>query len=304
MARRTVDFEGILPAMVTPFLEGEGTVDEPALARLTDRLIKAGSGGLIPCGSTGEFPALSLAERRRVTEVVVEAAAGRVPVAPHTGTLSTRDTIELSQHAEAAGSSGVMIIPPFYEPLPWPVVVKYYETIASSIGIPIIVYNLPGATGMRPTGEQIAELAAIEGVDWIKDSSADAVSLTELIQRYGDRIGVMNGWDTLTLYGLLAGTRASVWGAANFIPELCVELFDAAARRRDLDAACEVWSRIWPICNFLETSGSYVAAVKAGCELIGEPAGPPRAPILPLDPAARARLGQLLEVSRRVPVNR
>ncbi len=301
MARRTVDFEGILPAMVTPLVEGSGAIDEPALARLTDRLIKAGCGGLIPCGSTGEFASLSVAERRRVTEVVVEAAAGRVPVAPHTGALSTQEAIELSRHAEGVGASGVMVIAPFYEPLPWHAVVEYYRAVAGAIRIPIIVYNLPVATGMRLTGEQIAELAAIDGVDWIKDSSGDAALLTELIQLYGDRIGVMNGWDSMTLYGLLAGTPASVWGAANVIPELCVALFDAAARRRDLDAACEVWARMWPICNFLETSGSYVAAVKAGCELIGEPAGAPRAPILPLDHAAKAKLGKLLEQAGVVP---
>jgi len=303
MARRTVDLDGILPAMVTPMVEGTGEVDEPALARLTDRLIKAGSGGLIPCGSTGEFSALSVAERRRVTEVVVEAAAGRVPVVPQTGALSTRETIEHSQHAEAVGASGVMIIPPFYEPLPWPVIVDYYRTVASSIRIPIVFYNLPTATGIRPTGEQIAELAAIEGIDWIKDSSGDAVSLTELIQRYGSRIGVMNGSDSLTLYGLLARTRAAVLGAANVIPDLCVALFDAAARRRDLNAACEIWTRMWPICNVLETSGSYVAAVKAGCDIIGESAGSPRSPILPLGDEAKARLRQVLETAWSAPMN-
>jgi len=107
----------------------------------------------------------------------------------------------------------------------------------------------------------------------------------------------MNGWDSLTLYGLLAGAPASVWGAANFIPELAAALFDAASRRRDLDEACRIWARIWPICNVLETSGSYAAAVKIGCELIGEPVGPPRKPILRLDDAFRARLRAALDAA-------
>jgi 4-hydroxy-tetrahydrodipicolinate synthase len=293
MARRTVDFEGILPAMVTP-MTANGDVDEQALARLTDRLIRAGCGGLVPCGSTGEFQTLTIAERKRVTEVVVEAAGGRVPVAPHTGALSTRDAVELSKHAQEAGASGVMAIMPFYEPLPWVDIKEYYRAITSAIGIPVIVYNLPGATGVKLSGEQLVELAAQGGATWVKDSSADAVALTELIQRYGDRINVMNGWDSLTFYGLVAGTRASIWGAANIIPELTVELFDAAYHRRDLTDAREVWSRIWPICNFLETAGSYVAAVKAGCELIDEPAGDPRPPILPLSVEKKAELGALL----------
>jgi 4-hydroxy-tetrahydrodipicolinate synthase len=296
MARRKIQFEGILPAMVTP-MNADGSVDEAGLARLTERLIVAGSGGLIPNGSTGEFQTLSNAERRRVAEVVIEAAAGRVPVAPHTGALSTREVIELSQHAQNAGASGVMVVPPFYEPLPWPMLVAHYRAVAAAIDIPIIFYHLPVATGAKLSPEQIAELASIDGIDWVKDSSADAVALTELIQRYSNRIGIMNGWDSLTFFGLLAGTPASIWGAANVIPDLCVELFDAAARQRDLNAASKVWERIWPICNFLENAGSYVAAVKAGCEIIGEPAGDPRAPLLPLDDAARAGLRAILEAS-------
>jgi dihydrodipicolinate synthase/N-acetylneuraminate lyase len=107
----------------------------------------------------------------------------------------------------------------------------------------------------------------------------------------------MNGWDSLTFYGLVAGARASVWGAANFIPELAVELFDSIYRRQDLTEAREVWARIWPICKFLETAGSYVASVKAGCDLIGEPAGDPRPPILPLDESKKAELAALLKAA-------
>jgi dihydrodipicolinate synthase/N-acetylneuraminate lyase len=288
--------EGILPAMVTP-MATSGELDEQALARLTDRLIQAGSGGLIPCGSTGEFTTLSVAERKRVTEVVVETAAGRVPVAPHTGALTAREAVDLSKHAQDVGAAAVMVIMPFYEPLPWPDIKQYYQTITTSIEIPVIVYNLPGATGVKLSGEQLVELAAMGGVEYVKDSSADGVALTELIQRYGDRINVMNGWDSLTFYGLAAGTRASVWGASNFIPELSVELFDAVARRGDLVAGREVWSRIWPICNFLEHAGSYVAAVKAGCELVGQPVGDPRPPILALGEEKRAELAGLLKAA-------
>ena len=225
------------------------------------------------------------------------AAAGRVPVAPHTGALTTDEAIELSVSAQDAGASAVMVIAPYYEPLPFRDIKEYYRAVAAAIDIPIIVYNLPGATNVCLDGEQLKELAAIDGVDFVKDSSANAVLLTELLQRYSKYINVMNGWDSLTFYGLVAGARASVWGAANFIPELAVESFDLIYRRQNLAEAREVWSRIWPICKFLETAGSYVAAVKAGCELIGEPAGNPRAPILPLDAAKKADLAGLLRVA-------
>lgn len=297
MVRRKVQFEGILPAMVTP-MKADGSVDEGGLIRLTERLIHAGSGGLIPLGSTGEFNFMTNAERRRVTEVVIQATAGRVPVMPSTGATTTREAIELSQHAQEAGASGVMVIPPYYEPLPFKTIVEFYRALAASIDIPIIFYQLPSATNVKLTPAQIGELAEIDGLDWIKDSSADAVALTEMIQRYSDKIGIMNGWDTLTFFGLVSGTPASVWGAANVIPELCVELFDAAARRRDLDAARAVWKRIWPIVNFLETSPTgYVSAVKAGCDLVSEPAGDPRLPLLPLPAEDRATLKGLLQAA-------
>lgn len=297
MARRKVQFEGILPAMVTP-MKADGGIDEDGLVRLTERLIRAGNGGLIPLGSTGEFNFMTNEERRRVSEIVIQAAAGRVPVMPSTGATTTREAIELSQHAQQAGAAGVMVIPPYYEPLPFATILQFYRDLTAAIDIPVIYYQLPSATNVKLTPAQIGELAEIDGVDWIKDSSADAVALTEMIQRYSDKIGVMNGWDTLTFFGLVSGTPASVWGAANVIPDLCVELFDAAARERDLDHARAVWKRIWPIVNFLENSPTgYVSAVKAGCELVGEPAGDPRLPLLPLPAEGKARLKALLQAA-------
>jgi 4-hydroxy-tetrahydrodipicolinate synthase len=292
--RKHVDLKGILPAMITPFSPESGGVNETALAALTDRLIEAGVGGLVPCGSTGEFQTLSHQERCRVTEVVVNAAKGRVPVIPHTGALSTSEAIELSQYAEGAGASAVMVVPPFYEAPPWSDIVEHYRAIAAAINIPIMLYHIPSAHGYTLSAAQIGELAEIDGIDFLKDSSANLVQLTELMQRYGDRIQVFNGWDTLTFYGLAAGTPAAVWGAANFIPELCVELFDTVFGRGDLVAGRALWERIWPICSFLE-EGGYAAKVKAGCDLVGLPAGAPRLPLREVSESDRSRLSELLQ---------
>jgi 4-hydroxy-tetrahydrodipicolinate synthase len=292
--RKRAELTGILPAMVTPFTLGGDHVDETALATLTDRLIRAGVGGLVPCGSTGEFVSLSNGERKRVTEVVVEAAQGRVPVVPQTGALSTKEAIDLCQHAEAVGAAAVMVVPPYYEAPPWADIVEHFRAIAAAITIPIMLYHIPSAHGYKLSAAQIGELAEVDGVEFLKDSSADIVQLTELIQRFRDRIEIFNGWDTLTFYGFAAGTPASVWGAANFIPELCVELFDTVYSRGDLEAGRAVWQRIWPICNFLEEEG-YAARVKAGCELIGHPVGPPRLPLRPAGAKAKARLAELLQ---------
>jgi len=128
------------------------------------------------------------------------------------------------------------------------------------------------------TVDRIDELASIPGVEYIKDSSADAVLLTHLLQEFGDRLGIFNGADTLSFCALAAGAAGAVWGAANFIPELTVELYRHLAVEKDLDAAQAVWERIWPICHILEST-NYASAVKTACELAGVPAGPTRLPV-------------------------
>jgi 4-hydroxy-tetrahydrodipicolinate synthase len=281
-------FHGVLPALITPFTEDGGAIDEHALAANVERLIGAGVGGLVPGGSTGEFTTLSNAERRRLAEVTVEAAAGRVPVVAGTGALSTRETVELSVHAERAGAAAVMIVPPFYDPLPWRELKAHYAAVAGAIGIPIMYYNLPGATGVTLTAEQLRELP----VTCLKDTGGDAVAATELIQTDGPTL--LNGYDTLTFAALAAGVRAVVWGAASIVPEPCVELHRLLIDDIDLPAARELWARLWPLCRFLE-SQSYSAAVKAACAIVGDATGPVRAPLLPLEPAATEELRGLLE---------
>jgi 4-hydroxy-tetrahydrodipicolinate synthase len=277
---------------VTPFTD-EGPIDEAALRALVSRLVAAGVSGLVPCGSTGEFTTLSFDERKRVTEVVAEEAAGAVPVVPQTGALTTKEAVELSKHAEGVGAGAVMVVPPFYEPPAWADLLEHYEAVAGAIGVPIMVYNIPAASGTRMTVERIAELASIPGVGYIKDSSADAVLLTQLIQEYSDRLGIFNGADTLSFCALAAGARGAVWGAANFIPELTVELYRRLAVDKDLDAARAVWDKIWPICHILEST-NYASAVKTACELAGAPVGPTRAPVRLLDDDGRKQLAAAL----------
>src|SRR5918911_3988772 len=141
-------FHGVLPALVTPFTADGEAIDGDALRAIVERLVGAGVGGLVPGGSTGEFTTLSHAERRELVEVTVEAAAGRVPVVAGTGALSTRETVELSRHAEASGAAAVMVVPPFYDALSWPELLAHYAAVADAIAIPIMYYNLPSATGI------------------------------------------------------------------------------------------------------------------------------------------------------------
>jgi 4-hydroxy-tetrahydrodipicolinate synthase len=279
---------GVLPALITPFTRDGDKVDTIALGTIVDRVVGAGVGGLVPGGSTGEFTTLSHAERRQLVEVTVEAAAGRVPVIAGTGALTTRETVELSTHAEQTGAAAVMIVPPFYDALSWRELLAHYTAVADAIGIPIMYYNLPSASGVKLTAAQLRELP----ISCLKDTGGDAVAATELIQTDGPTL--LNGYDTLTFAALAAGVRAVVWGAASILPEQCVELHRLLIDDPDLPAARELWARLWPLCQFLE-SHSYPAAVKAACRLVGDTTGPVRAPLLALDDAATAELAVRLE---------
>jgi 4-hydroxy-tetrahydrodipicolinate synthase len=281
-------FHGVLPALITPFTEDGDAIDEQALAAIVDRLVGAGVGGLVPGGSTGEFTTLTNAERRRLIEVTVEAAGGRVPVVAGTGALSTRETVELSVHAEQVGAAAVMIVPPFYDSLSWPELLAHYTAVADAIEIPIMYYNLPSASGVKLSAAQLRELPIV----CLKDTGGDAVAATELIQTGGPTL--LNGWDTLTFAALAAGARAVVWGAASIVPEQCVGLHRLLIDDIDLPAARELWARLWPLCQFLE-SQSYSAAVKTACGLVGDTTGPVRPPLLPLDHAATSELSALVD---------
>src|ERR671921_1442609 len=175
-------FHGVLPALITPFTEDGAAIDTQALAANVERLIGAGVGGLVPGGSTGEFTTLTNAERRELIELTVDAAAGRVPVVAGTGALSTRETVELSVHAESAGAAAVMIVPPFYEALSWRELLAHYTAVADAIEIPIMYYNLPSASGVTLTADQLRELGERARVTSLKDTGGDATAATELIQ--------------------------------------------------------------------------------------------------------------------------
>ncbi|TCC36367.1 dihydrodipicolinate synthase family protein [Kribbella speibonae] len=296
----TVPLSGVLVALITPFSADGAEIDLTNLRAQVDRLIQAGVHGLVPGGSTGEFTALSLAERKMLTEGCVKAADGRVPVIAGTGALSTAEAVELSRHAAEVGAASLMVVPPFYDAPNVDEVKAHLAAVHKASGLPIVYYNIPSASGVKLTAAEIAGLAEVEGVAYLKDTSGDAVALSELLVAHADKITAFNGWDTLTFFGLASGAKGTVWGATNVIPELSMQLWDAVAVRCDLAEGRRLWEKIWPICNFLE-SYNYAAAVKTGLELIGHPAGPVRAPFNLLDDDARARFSALLADAGALP---
>jgi dihydrodipicolinate synthase/N-acetylneuraminate lyase len=189
-----------------------------------------------------------------------------------TGALSTRDAVELAVHAAETGASALMVVPPFYDAPDLDTLKELLREIYAASRLPIMFYNIPSATGLSLSPAEIASLSDVEGVRYLKDTSGDAVALTELLQSHADTITAFNGWDTLTFYGIAAGAKGSVWGATNVIPELSRQLWDALAVDGDLVRGRELWAKIYPICRLLEQY-NYAAAVKTGLELTGYSAG-------------------------------
>jgi 4-hydroxy-tetrahydrodipicolinate synthase len=283
------ELRGVLSAMATPFTAGGEKVDEPALRALTDRTLAAGVHGLVPCGSTGEFPALTDDERRTVIEIVIDQAAGRTPVVAHTGAMTTQQAVALSRHAEQAGAAAVMVVPPYYEPLSTDEIGIYYRDVAAAVGIDVMIYNLPMATGVNMSPDDIAALAAdMPNIRYVKDTSGDFGQAARLLHEYGSVVTAFVGWDTLFLGSLTEGASGSVIGAANVVPRELVAIYDAVGRG-DLAGARGVWDTIFPLMQFF-MSGSYVAAVKGALQLGEHAIGDPR---LPIQPVRGARLIEL-----------
>jgi 4-hydroxy-tetrahydrodipicolinate synthase len=295
----TSTLRGVLVALATPATPG-GALDESALRALVDRTIAGGVHGVVACGSTGEFTALTTDERRRVVEVVVDQTAGRVPVIAQTGATSARSAIELTQHAQATGVDVVMPVAPYYEALTLDETRHYLRRVAGSVQIPVMLYNLPHATGVDLSPDVIAGLAReVPNIRYVKNTSPDMAQAARLIHEYGDVVSTFVGWDSLILSALVSGAAGVMAGTANVIPAELVAVHDHV-QEGDLDAARAAWSRVYPLLD-ASLSTSYIAAVKAALEAIGHSAGPVRDPLLPLGPAEAAHIEQLVAALRPQP---
>jgi 4-hydroxy-tetrahydrodipicolinate synthase len=288
----SVQLSGVLTALATPFAS-DGSIDESTLRRLVDRSIDGGVDGVVACGSTGEFAAMSTAERRMVVETVVDQTAGRVPVIAQTGAVSTAEAVELSRHAEAAGASVLMVVTPYYEPLTLDETLHYLRTVADSVSVPIMLYNLPGATGVNLAPETVGSLARdVDNIRYIKDTSANMPQAGQLIHNYGDVISTFLGWDSLLLAAVTEGAAGVMAGTANVMPAQLVSIHRALSAG-ELNRARAEWNRIYPLMDAI-MSAPFIPAVKSALQALGFPIGNPRQPLLPLDAGTAATIASLV----------
>jgi 4-hydroxy-tetrahydrodipicolinate synthase len=269
----TAQLRGVLTALATPFA-ADGSVDEARLRALVDRSIDGGVHGVVACGSTGEFSALSGDERRLVVETVVDQAARRVPVIAQTGATSTAEAIRLSRHAQSAGVDVVMPVAPYYEALSVEETLTYLRAVAGSVDIPVMLYNLPMATGVDLHPDTVGALAReVENIRYIKNTTMDMAQSAQLIHNHGDVISTFVGWDSLLLSALAEGATGVMGGTANVVPAELVAVYDAVSAG-DLEKARRAWAQIYPLIDAM-ISQPFIAAVKAGLAAVSFPIGVP-----------------------------
>jgi len=279
-------FEGVLTALVTPFRDGG--VDERALEQLVEQQVAAGVNGLVPCGSTGEAATLSHAEHRRVIEVVVAAARGRVRVLAGTGSNSTQEAVALTRHAKEAGADGALLISPYYvKPTPEGIV-QHFTTIARETSFPLVVYNIPGRTASNILPQTMARLAELEQVVGVKESSGDLHQVAQLLALAPEGFRLLSGDDWATLPILAMGGAGVISVASNLVPGDVVELL-RAFHAGDLPRARDVYYRLLPLYNalFCETNP---IPVKTALALRGAVLEELRLPLTPMSEPNRERL--------------
>ena len=286
-------FEGVHTALVTPFRDGDGSVDEAALRELVERQVAAGVDGLVPCGSTGESATLSHAEHRRVVEVVVEAARGRVQVIAGTGSNNTREAIELTHHAKEAGADGALLISPYYNKPTQHGIVEHFSTIARECSFPLIVYNIPGRTASNIEPETMARLSDVEQIVGVKEACGDLHQMSQAIAASSPDFTFLSGDDAMTLPLLAIGGHGVITTVGNLVPAEMVELVQAY-KGGDLDRARSLHYRVLPLIDaiFRETNPIPVKAAVAMQGLISEGI---RLPLTPISSEGRESLRLLMK---------
>lgn len=269
--------EGIIPALVTPFKK-DNKVNEEALKNLVNFVVEKGVNGVMPVGTTGEFVYLSEKERRKIVEIVVDEVTGRVPVIAGTGASSTRLAIKLSKHAEDVGANAVLVVSPYYlRPADKGAFQHFYE-VSRATDLPIILYNIPQCTGDFLSREVVEDLAELDNVVGLKDSSGHLPYLMELLEMVGDKINIVCGHDEVVMPALAAGAKGAILASANVIPDLWIKLYEAL-RKGDLKKARNLQMDIQKLARIFCRHGGAVA-VKAALKMMGLNVGKTRRPLV------------------------
>jgi 4-hydroxy-tetrahydrodipicolinate synthase len=280
-------FTGVGTALITPFTRS-GAVDEAAVRTLARRQIDFGVHFLVPCGTTGESPTLSMEEKRRVVELVVEEAQGRVPVLAGAGGYDTKEVIHTASEMQKAGATGLLSVTPYYNKPTQEGLYQHYKAIAESTPLPIVLYSVQGRTACNIEPGTVERLAAIENILGIKEASGNMTQMAEICRAVPDDFLVISGDDALTLPLMAIGGRGIISVASNEIPAEMSQLVEAA-ERGDFAQARAIHKRLLPLLlvNFVESSPGPVKFAMSAIGLCNEVY---RLPMVPIKDASKQKI--------------
>lgn len=283
-------FKGSYTALVTPFRDG--AVDEDALVRLIEWQISEGTHGLVPVGTTGESPTLSHDEHKRVVELTVATARGRVPVIAGAGSNSTAEAIEFTAHAKSVGADGVLVVTPYYNKPTQEGLYQHYKAISDAVDIPIIIYNIPGRSVVDMSVETMRRCFELKNVVGVKDATANLARVSQQRAAMGPEFNQLSGEDATALGFMAHGGHGCISVASNIAPRLCAE-FQNACLRGDFATALELQDRLMPLHEvlFLETNPS---PAKYALWRLGMCSAETRLPLVPLKEATKRAVDDAL----------
>ena len=284
-------FEGSIVAIITPFRNGK--IDEKAFGDLIEFHISAGTDGVVPCGTTGESATLSHDEHNRLVRLTIETVAGRVPVLAGTGSNSTEEAIYLTRYAKECGADGALLITPYYNKPTQEGLYRHFKEIASEVDIPIILYNVPGRTGVNMLPSTIARLAEIENIVAVKEASGSMTQVCEIYRLCGDKIAILSGEDAINFPILAAGGKGMISVTANIVPEKMGDMWDAYSRG-DIDRARDIHYEIFDLHQnlFIETNP---IPVKTALAMMGRCTEEMRLPLCAMSEGNKEKLRQVLK---------
>jgi 4-hydroxy-tetrahydrodipicolinate synthase len=284
-------FKGSIVAIVTPFINGE--VDEEKLRELVEFQILNGTDGIVPCGTTGEASTLDYEEHDRVIAIVVEQAKKRVPVIAGTGSNSTKEAIEISEHAKEKGADGVLLVTPYYNKPTQEGLFRHYKAIAEAVAIPQVLYNVPGRTSVNMLPETVARLAGISNIVAIKEAAGSLQQASEIMALCGDEIAVLSGDDFITFPMMACGAAGVISVTANIMPKEIAAMIDAFTAG-NMEEARRLHLGLLKINNamFIETNPT---PVKTALGLMGKCSDEVRLPLAPMSEANKAKLAGIMK---------
>ena len=286
-------FSGAFTALITPFKNGE--VDGEALADLAEFQIRQGANGLVPCGTTGETPALTEEEDRLVVETAVHVSGGQVPVIAGTGSNSTDMAIKYTKMAEKAGADGSLQVAPYYNKPTQEGLFRHFATIAENTSLPLILYNIPSRTSVTLSAETVARLAEIPNIVGIKDSTLSVSMVSDVRRLCGEDFAILSGDDPMTLPVMSLGGNGVISVASNVAPAAVSEMVKAL-NSEDFERGRELHYELFPLFRalFLETNP---IPVKAAASLLGLCSDEMRLPLVPMSGENLLKLQKVMEES-------